>query len=204
MVRFAKVGDGEWVPSLDVRGERIVSHLLLQHFYSSLLLSYVPRCVCLVSVQPHSGFGFARRFDGLVRASVLWNQAGKDFVSVSESPRVARLVCRGRENLCRQVGRSTKRIISSLLVSQALRFRNSVKLFKLGRSVQKMDRDAQLGTKMELQKSYKALIEIKPDTSLPIQFCELSPSGELMILGNRDGVRAYSLELFADRISVAR
>ena len=97
-----------------------------------------------------------------------------------------------------------QRNVSPSLSHHLLRFRNSVKLFKLGRSVQKMDRDAQLGTKMELQKSYKALIEIKPDTNLPIQFCELSPSGELMILGNRDGVRAYSIELFADRVSVAR
>lgn len=165
VVRFAKVGDGEWVPSLDVRATF--------HDVSAL-------CLCnrtLVSASHDGSMGLYGLVSfGTKPAKILYPYPShqESFVSYAEDARIF-----------------------------AFRFRNSVKLFKLGRSVQKMDRDAQLGTKMELQKSYKALIEIKPDTNLPIQFCELSPSGELMILGNRDGVRAYSIELFADRVSVA-
>ena len=97
------------------------------------------------------------------------------------------------------VSTSENRIVSVL-------FPHSVRLYRLGRVVpSKNDSSSKLGAKLELLKSYQPLVEIKPDFKLSISWALISKSSELLLLGNRDGVRGYSVELSSNnQVAIAR
>lgn len=86
-----------------------------------------------------------------------------------------------------------------------LRHSRSVELHRLGRAAGPPEPGLQTGSKLRLSRPHAPLVELKPDTGLSLQFAEISESAELVLTGTREGVRGYSVELFAEeRAVVAR
>ncbi len=86
-----------------------------------------------------------------------------------------------------------------------LRHSRSVELHRLGRAAAgQPDQGLQSGSKVLVARPHVPLVEIRPDSALPIHFAEISPSSELVLMGSREGVRAYSVEVAEDRAIVAR
>jgi hypothetical protein len=87
-----------------------------------------------------------------------------------------------------------------------LRNERSVELHRLGRAAAApgCDGGAQSGSKLRLARPHVPLVELRPDMALPPHFAEISSNAELVLLGSREGVRAYSVELAEERAIVAR
>jgi hypothetical protein len=85
-----------------------------------------------------------------------------------------------------------------------LRHSRSVELHRLGRAAGTPEAGLQSGTKLRLARAHAPLVEIRPDCNLPMHFAEISPSSELVLMGSREGVRGYSVEVAEDRATVAR
>ncbi len=84
----------------------------------------------------------------------------------------------------------------------------SVQLYRLGKAAAApLDPGLKSGAKLHMAKQHVPLVELKPDTNLPLHFAEISQDGEVVLVGNRDGIRGYSIEVGAaegGEVNVAR
>jgi U3 small nucleolar RNA-associated protein 4 len=73
---------------------------------------------------------------------------------------------------------------------------HSVQLYRLGKAAASpTDPGVKSGTKLHVARPHVPLVEIKPDVALPLHFAELSQNGEVVLMGNREGLRGYSVEV---------
>ena len=77
------------------------------------------------------------------------------------------------------------------------RLRHSLQLWKLGKSNHdpKAEKLLQSGAKLEISKPHLPLVEIKPDSELPIFCCDISKNGELVLCANREGIKGFAVEV---------
>lgn len=71
---------------------------------------------------------------------------------------------------------------------------HSVQLWQLGKAAGAPKQVHRTGERLQLAKAHKPLIEIHPDLLLPLDYAEISHNGELVVLGTREGLRAYTVE----------
>ena len=86
------------------------------------------------------------------------------------------------------------------------RLGKAVQLYRLGKAASvNVDPSVKSGTKLHIAKPHVPLIEIKPDVNLTLHFASISQDGEVVLMGNREGVRGYSIEVVAEgQVNVAR